>query len=515
MSDAIRLLLVDDDDDDRVLAMSMLTHGLADIEVTEAQDALEFAQAYATGPFDLVIAEHELGWATGPELLSSLKRKHPACVTLLFSATEPAAAKLRNATIDATLQKSSGGFVELPKLVGRLLAEGPSARREFSPSERLVQTLPLPVLGLRSTGEISSGNEALATALGFSSVPDLIGLSFPALVVEHGQRVAVERALAEGHELDLPAVTLETADGSRFVGRVCVFSTRPNGVDNPGSTDDAAQGLLILGPAQGPAIHPVSPPDTSADGGPTATERNRVSATFFGELQDPIQLLGHYAQASAQSLKDGASEQAQAMLERIETISNQIQRMLRAMNHYAGSRPQHAPHFGEVALSHVFSDALRQLDSEIASTGAKITAEALPVVIGNRAELVFLVQQLLENSLKFRHTDTPVIRINAEERPNDWLLTFQDNGIGMPPGSTERAFDLFERLHDSDTYPGSGVGLAICRDIANRHGGDIWADAAQPRGTRFRITVSKHLTAGAPSDRNEDAHDPPPLGDTG
>ncbi len=105
MSEAIRLLLVDDDDDDRVLAMSMLTHGLADIEVTEAQDALEFAQAYATGPFDLVIAEHELGWATGPELLSSLKRKHPACVTLLFSATEPAAEKLLNATIDATLQK--------------------------------------------------------------------------------------------------------------------------------------------------------------------------------------------------------------------------------------------------------------------------------------------------------------------------------------------------------------------------------------------------------------------------
>ena len=507
MSEVVRILLVDSDEDDRMLTASMLSHALPQATITEACDALGFAQAYAPGAFDLAIAELELGWATGIELLASIKRKHPTCATVLFSAsTVPS--DLRHVSVDASLPKSSGGFVALPKLGEQLLASGGPDPSAMGLSDQLLRALPLPVFELQPNGIVRNGNPALADAFGCADVSDLIGLSFPEFVLLPEQRREVQQALANGHGLDLPDVTLGTQDELSFSSHVRMF---PDASD---TQDGTTQCLLVL--TRGTLADAARSPEdanqhsqtpTQTDEKPPNSVQDRVSASLFRELQDPLELLQQYSQALTRSFEAKPESQAENMLERIGTISERIQGMIHAMLRYTASNQQQGPRFNEVSLSAVLADALRELDSDIAATGAKITASELPTVIGERGALTLLVHQLLDNSLKFRHTSTPVIRIGAEERADDWLVTFQDNGLGIPTGEDERAFDLFVRLHDVEVYPGEGIGLSLCRDVAHNHGGDIWAERVEPRGTLFRITLSKHLPVEPPAEPPADGSD--------
>ena len=519
MSKVIHILLVDSDEDDRMLAASMLNSALPQATITEACDALGFAQAYASGPFDLAIAELELGWSAGIELLASIKRTHPTCATVLFSAsTVPS--DLRHLSVDASLPKSSGGFVALPKLAEQLLASGKPDPSVTGPGDQLLRALPLPVFELHPNGIVRNGNPALADAFGCADVSELIGRPFPEFVLLPEQRREVQQALANGHALDLPDVTLGTQDELSFSSRVRMF---PDASDAQNGT---TQGLLVL--TRGALADAARSPEDADLRSQTPTQTNerprdsvhdRVSASLFRELQDPLELLRQYSQALIRSFEAKPESQAENMLERIGTISDRVQGMIHAMLRFTASNPQHVPRFDEVSLSNVLADALRELDSDIAATGAKITASELPTVIGERGALTLLVHQLLDNSLKFRHTNTPVIRIGAEERANDWLITFQDNGLGIPSGEDERAFDLFVRLHDVEVYPGEGIGLSLCRDVAHNHGGDIWAERVEPRGTLFRITLSKHLPveppAEPPADGSDSTLEGSPLGKTG
>jgi signal transduction histidine kinase len=145
--------------------------------------------------------------------------------------------------------------------------------------------------------------------------------------------------------------------------------------------------------------------------------------------------------------------------------------------------------FGPVDSAELVDEAIRTMDPRIRETEAVVTVDALPVVHGDRTQLSELFQNMLSNALKFISPDPPSVHVTAERDGQSWRFTVIDNGIGVEPRYAERIFDVFERLHTREVYPGSGVGLSICKRIVERHAGRIWVEHSSEGGSRFCFTL--------------------------
>jgi light-regulated signal transduction histidine kinase (bacteriophytochrome) len=134
--------------------------------------------------------------------------------------------------------------------------------------------------------------------------------------------------------------------------------------------------------------------------------------------------------------------------------------------------------------------AVANLERVIGEQGAVITNDELPQVLADQSQLVQLFQNLLSNAIKFRRVEAPRVHISAEPSDGRWQFSVRDNGIGIESRYQTKVFDVFERLHTQAEYPGTGIGLALCRRIVERHGGRIWFDSKPGQGTTFHFTLT-------------------------
>jgi two-component system sensor kinase FixL len=137
----------------------------------------------------------------------------------------------------------------------------------------------------------------------------------------------------------------------------------------------------------------------------------------------------------------------------------------------------------------VLDQALANLEVAIKEAGAIVTRDALPVVNADAAQLTHLFQNLLSNAIKFRSPQAPKIHVGLRHDGNNWVFAVTDNGIGIQPDYFERIFVIFQRLHTRIEYPGTGIGLAVCKKIVERHGGRIWVEAEPGQGSTFFFTI--------------------------
>jgi hypothetical protein len=144
---------------------------------------------------------------------------------------------------------------------------------------------------------------------------------------------------------------------------------------------------------------------------------------------------------------------------------------------------------GPTNCERVLETVLANLKLAISESGAVIEHAPLPTVEGDSIQLAQVFQNLLGNAIKFRGNAPPKIHIGARRTNGEWLFHVQDNGIGIDPKNFSRIFVLFQRLHTRQQYPGTGMGLAICKKIVERHGGRIWAESKPGEGTTFFFTV--------------------------
>jgi light-regulated signal transduction histidine kinase (bacteriophytochrome) len=143
-----------------------------------------------------------------------------------------------------------------------------------------------------------------------------------------------------------------------------------------------------------------------------------------------------------------------------------------------------------VALTDILANAMNQLERDVTSRRADVTADELPVVTGDPVQLGQLVQNLLGNALKFVPEGRPPrVHVSAERSGDEWTVTMADNGIGVGDAVRERIFTMFHRVHSRDRYKGTGIGLSICKRIVERRGGTIWVEADPSGGSRFRFTL--------------------------
>jgi light-regulated signal transduction histidine kinase (bacteriophytochrome) len=149
-----------------------------------------------------------------------------------------------------------------------------------------------------------------------------------------------------------------------------------------------------------------------------------------------------------------------------------------------------------VDLGQTLRTAMTNLKVAIDDAGACVTAEPLPTVKGDATGLTALIQNLLANAVKFRGPSPPNIHVGLERKGDEWHFSVRDDGIGFEPKQAERMFVIFQRLHPAEKYEGTGIGLAICRKIVERHGGRIWAESNPGGGATFHFTLP--VAAGDP-----------------
>jgi light-regulated signal transduction histidine kinase (bacteriophytochrome) len=147
--------------------------------------------------------------------------------------------------------------------------------------------------------------------------------------------------------------------------------------------------------------------------------------------------------------------------------------------------------FGLVDMGSVMEDVIQVLSVPIGETKAEITVGPMPTIAADGSQMFQLMQNLVNNAIKFNEGPQPIIRVYADKAENLWKFAVTDNGIGIDAKYSEKIFQMFQRLHTKEEYPGNGVGLAIAKKIAERHGGRIWVESEEGMGAAFYFTIDE------------------------
>jgi signal transduction histidine kinase len=207
------------------------------------------------------------------------------------------------------------------------------------------------------------------------------------------------------------------------------------------------------------------------------------------DLQEPLRTLAGYVQLLRRRYQGKLDGDADEFIEFASDGAVRMQALVNDLLAYSRAGA-HGAEFRETDCENVLRDALSNLRAAIEESGAHVTHNRLPTLMGDPAQITQLFQNLIANAIKFRGSEQPRIQVGAEPEERGWRFEVRDNGIGIPPEHRERVFSLFQRLHTREEYPGTGIGLALCRRIVERHHGTIWVESLPGQGSRFFFTLS-------------------------
>jgi PAS domain S-box-containing protein len=207
------------------------------------------------------------------------------------------------------------------------------------------------------------------------------------------------------------------------------------------------------------------------------------------DLQEPLRMVSSYTQLLERRYKDLLDQDAKDFIFFAVDGANRMQHLINDLLDYSRVTTRGKP-FVKVDLSTVLGHAINNLQKKIQETGALIVNEDLPFVYGDEVQLVRVFQNLLDNAIKFRGTVPPRISISSKTVDDKVQISISDNGIGIDKIYTDRVFTIFQRLHNKIEYPGTGIGLAICKRTIERHGGKIWFESEPGKGTTFIFTLN-------------------------
>jgi PAS domain S-box-containing protein len=206
------------------------------------------------------------------------------------------------------------------------------------------------------------------------------------------------------------------------------------------------------------------------------------------DLQEPLRMVASYTQLLAKRYKGKLDADADDFIGFAVEGANRMQRLIQDLLAYSRVTTQ-GHGFEQVDCHALLEEVLDNLRLAIEESRVVVTSNTLPTVIADGAQLGQLFQNLIGNAIKFRSEEPPRVSVSAEHRTNEWLFSVRDNGIGIDPQYAGRIFVVFQRLHDREEYPGTGIGLAICKRIVERHGGRIWVESKLGEGATFYFTL--------------------------
>ena len=218
------------------------------------------------------------------------------------------------------------------------------------------------------------------------------------------------------------------------------------------------------------------------------TELEQFAYIASHDLQEPLRMVAGYVQLLARRYQGKLDSDADEFIAFAVDGATRMQALIDDLLDYSrvGTR---AKKIEPTDCEAVLDGALSDLERAVEETGAVVTHDPLPRVMADEIQLGRVFQNLIGNAIKFRGDEPPRIHVSAEEQQNEWRFTVRDNGIGIEPRHHDRIFAVFSRLHGRSAYPGTGMGLAICKRIVERHGGRIWVESELGKSSTFYFTM--------------------------
>ena len=214
------------------------------------------------------------------------------------------------------------------------------------------------------------------------------------------------------------------------------------------------------------------------------------------DLREPLRMVTTFTQFLAEEYQGQLDQEANQMIEFAVDGASRMEALIGDLLTF--SRVGRGADFEPTDLNAVLERVRDNLQIAISESGVVISQADLPTIQADSAQMVQLFQNLLSNAIKYHSDRPPQVHIGAERQQEHWLFSIQDNGIGIDPTHAKRIFLVFQRLHTQKQYPGTGIGLAICKKIVERHGGSIWVESELGKGATFYVKIPNQIPLGLP-----------------
>ncbi len=222
------------------------------------------------------------------------------------------------------------------------------------------------------------------------------------------------------------------------------------------------------------------------------------------DLQEPLRVIEGFVKLLEKRYRGRLDEKADEFFFYIVDGVKRMQELIKDLLEYSKVGTG-IKKFESTDSTLILNSAISNLRTAIEDSRAVVTYHNLPVILADRIQLSSLFQNLIGNAIKFRGTEAPKIHISAKREGHEWIFSVRDNGIGVDPKFADRIFSVFQRLHTRDEYPGTGIGLAICKKIVERHGGRIWLESTPGEGSTFYFAIpDRELITYTPDRRRKD-----------
>jgi two-component system CheB/CheR fusion protein len=235
----------------------------------------------------------------------------------------------------------------------------------------------------------------------------------------------------------------------------------------------------------------------------TNAELQHFAYALTHDLQEPLRMVVNFTELLGQEYTGKLGKEADQFIAYSMEGALRIEALLRALLAYWEVTEREPGDLVPIDSGAVLAKALFNLQAAIGESGATVTFDPLPILLAEEVMLTQVFQNLISNSIKYRGEETPEIHVSAERAAEGWIFSVRDNGIGIDPQDAGRVFGMFKRLHGSEVS-GTGIGLALCKKVIERHGGRVWVESETGRGATFKFTIPNRYKESAPSDAQND-----------
>lgn len=508
MTQVLRILLIDDNSGDRALISRALRERLPQTDIQPVLNEDNFSQQIEAGGFAVVITDYELHWTTGLEILHRIKSHCPHCPVVMFTDTgnEEIAVEAMKAGLDDYVLKRPNRFPHLATVVQVVLERTETRRRAELLEIRLQELLDRLTVGVFRTniaGELLESNAAFLELFGVESLeqaqPLLQLLNLPERIAELNQtafpyqRVEWEIELQQADETRVWALVnaaLNHVEGEIILeGLIENITVRKNAEITLQRLSENLEGRVQERTVQFETTNQeLSVTNQKLE--VANRDLEEFASTVSHDLQSPLRVIQGFSQILINEYANQLSAPVRDYVERILKAADRGRILIQDLLDY-GRLSRNELSLQRIDLDSVVTEALYQLEETIQQTQAQVQVEhPLGWVQGEYRVLLQVLINLLGNALKFMPPDRqPQIHIWSEEQTEQTRLWVEDNGIGIPNEKLDDIFDIFERLHTDETYPGTGVGLAIVRKGIERMNGRVGAESKTDTGSRFWLEL--------------------------
>jgi PAS domain S-box-containing protein len=221
------------------------------------------------------------------------------------------------------------------------------------------------------------------------------------------------------------------------------------------------------------------------------------------DLQEPLRMICSFVELLSTHYMDRLDDKARRWMSFAVQGAVRMKQLINDLLEFHQVETRGKP-FAPADANTTFTNALQMHQQTIQETGAVVTSDPLPTILVDASQLTLVFQNLIANAIKFRGCQSPEVHVEAQRQEGEWQFSVRDNGIGIDPQFAERIFVIFQRLHTREEYPGTGIGLALCKKVIERHGGHIWVESQPGLGATFFFTIPDRLEiAPAPAPLQE------------